>query len=356
MKVIVLQDTLRGGGTERQSIQLTKALCNDGIDTQLWVGYAGSALDSLAQETLASSLNFCSRSKSWALPATLLKLRSTTATIVCMGRWAHYVGALLPTNNSRKLIATIRTSRPLPKLYLNCIRKADHLIANSEWALNYTKKLIPRDRLLEASVVYNELSRPRLFKIDAEAKKEARSSFNVPEGKKILLNVSRFSKGKGQADLIEMMQHRPAENHQLWLVGNGPEKTSAQMLSDQPGLREKIRFFDFTEDLEPFFASADIFVSASQLDSFPNAMLEAQAAGLPVVAYPTAGIPELLQADVTGLLTKSKTPEALHEQITSLEQSPERMTQFGMDARKRVLELFSGGKQEAKFCGIIESL
>ena len=60
MKVLILQDYLRGGGTERQSIELTRALHLQGIQSQLVVGRSGGPLDQLAKATLGDRVFHCS--------------------------------------------------------------------------------------------------------------------------------------------------------------------------------------------------------------------------------------------------------------------------------------------------------
>ena len=359
MRILILQDHLRGGGTERQSITLAQALIQGGHEVQLLVGYRGGALDALAINALGERVQFISAQKWLHTPKAGWKLKQLQPShdlTLCMGRWAHSLNALVPTPPQHKIISTVRTSRPLPKLYRQTILKSNRLIANSAWALQHAAQSCANSKLPEAHVVHNGLSRPELLDIGLPEKQAARARFQLAASRKVLLNVARLDPGKGQADLIRALHCSNTKNSELWLAGTGPEVHSLKQLAAQLKLSERVRFLGFSEDLRSTYAAADLFLSASKLDSLPNALLEAHAAGLPIIAYPSAGIPEIVDDAISGKLVAGSTPEGIAEAIDQLCANPETCLKMAKMARKKVQSHFTLEIQNAKFCALVEGL
>ena len=358
MKVIILQDKLRGGGTERQSISLTHDLQNADIDAKLIVGQSGGILDPHAQATLGSNLHFCSRSAIAAIPQTLRTLTNNHApqktTLLCMGRWANSLAAWIPTRRFGQRIATVRTSRPLPWLYRRAIRTADQLITNSHWALDYTiQQCGIKSNSSYNTVIHNSLSRTDLLDIDPTNRAAARDSLKIPQGAKVLLNVARFDRGKGQADLINLMALPSSHSRHLYLLGTGPEEAHLRTLTQSLGLEHCVHFPGFHENLTPYYTAADLFVSSSQLDSLPNALLEAHAAALPIVAYPTTGIPEIVQHGTTGYLTTENSIDQLNQLCTRVLHAPEHAKELGQSGRAHIQQNFDKHQQLAKYIALL---
>jgi glycosyltransferase involved in cell wall biosynthesis len=354
MKVLILQDHLRGGGTERQSIALTEAFLKEGIDAQLIVGHAGGILDDVAHNALGDRLFFGSHSTLLFTPKAILRIRKqlpkTPHALICMGRWAHLVSTVLGRTAQRTTITTVRTSRSLPYFYRRAILRSDCLITNSHWALEHARNACKGKALPPAHVIHNGLSRPDLLSIEAIDKQTARVHFQIPTDRKILISVARFDSGKGQEDLIHALALSPGLDHELWLLGAGPELERLQTLTKLLQLENRVRFLGFVEDVRQIYAAADIFVSASQLDSLPNALLEAHAAGLPIIAYPSAGIPEIVDHEKSGYLVDSFDSAGLDQQIRALVQNPAQCSSMGQFGREKIQLHFNQKQQNARFC------
>jgi len=166
--------------------------------------------------------------------------------------------------------------------------------------------------------------------------------------KKILINVARLEAGKGQDDLIRMLQILDDRNIHLWLLGIGPEQVALEQLAEAFGVANQVHFKGFQEDVGSFFANSHLFVTASQLDSLPNSLIEAHAAGLPIVAYDSMGIPEIVSDSQTGFLSPTHTPEALSKLCNKLLVNETLNTQFAIAARKRVRKMFDREQQNQK--------
>ena len=160
-----------------------------------------------------------------------------------------------------------------------------------------------------------------------------RERFQVGDGLK-LLYVGRISKEKDVPLLAEVF-HKLCGMHpelQLIMVGDGPYLTE---------LREKMRGAPCTftgylegEDLAKVFASSDLFVFPSTTDTFGNVVLEAQAAGLPVVVSDAGGPQENIVPGVTGLVADAHSAESLLYAIRWFIRSPQAMRHMGEAARQ----------------------
>ncbi len=149
-----------------------------------------------------------------------------------------------------------------------------------------------------------------------------------------LLYVGRVSKEKDLDVLVQAFRTLREENVpvQLSIVGHGPYSES---LADQ--LPEACFTGYLTgEELARAYASADIFVFPSTTDTFGNVIIEAQAAGLPVIVSDEGGPAELVREGVNGLITKARDPEDFARALRSLVADPELRTRMGAAARAGV--------------------
>ncbi len=128
-----------------------------------------------------------------------------------------------------------------------------------------------------------------------------------------VVNIANFWPAKGHATLIRAfaMFRNAVPNASLWLVGKGPEAPALQALVRALDLTAHVVFLEQRHDIDRILANADLYVHSSEMESSPNAILEAMGAGIPVVAVACGGIPELLHGGDLGLLVGDKTPESL---------------------------------------------
>jgi glycosyltransferase involved in cell wall biosynthesis len=86
------------------------------------------------------------------------------------------------------------------------------------------------------------------------------------------------------------------------IVGDGPMRSRLSSIAVELGIAHVVEFLGHQEDVPEVLRDSDVFVLPSRTEAFPNALVEAMAAGLPVVASDTGGIPELVTHDRNGLL------------------------------------------------------
>ena len=127
---------------------------------------------------------------------------------------------------------------------------------------------------------------------------------------------------------------------QLLVVGEGPAHAALESLRDRLGLSGWVVFTGTRRDVPRVLHALDMFVLPSLYEGFGIAILEAMAAGKPVVATTVGGIPEFVVPGETGLLVEPGNPAALADAIECLLRDPKRATDMGMRGRARVVDAF----------------
>lgn len=157
------------------------------------------------------------------------------------------------------------------------------------------------------------------------------------------LTAGRLQPQKNVPALLEAFARvaRETPRAALWVAGEGP---LAGALADQAaalGLDDAVRFLGLRRDLPRLLQVADAFVLASRWEGLPNALMEAQAAGVPTVATPVGGVDELIEDEVSGWLAASPEPDDLAAAMRRLTVAEsERRRQIAATGRERVLVRF----------------
>jgi glycosyltransferase involved in cell wall biosynthesis len=125
----------------------------------------------------------------------------------------------------------------------------------------------------------------------------------------------------------------------LEIYGVGALRAELERQAEETGV--DARFHGFVGDMREPFAGLDVLVQPSRADNLPLAILEAMAAGLPVVGTRVGGIPELVADGETGLVVEPEDPGALAAALETLASSPERRLELGRRGRARIAEHFS---------------
>jgi L-malate glycosyltransferase len=155
----------------------------------------------------------------------------------------------------------------------------------------------------------------------------------APNGERILLHASNFRKIKRVQDVVkifyEVNKQVPSK---LLLVGDGPERPTAEDLSRCLGIYESISFVGKQEQMEDILAIGDLFLLTSDYESFGLAALEAMAAGVPVVSTNAGGLPEVIIDGVTGYMGNVGDVKTMSQQAISILQNEETLQQFKVAA------------------------
>jgi len=132
-------------------------------------------------------------------------------------------------------------------------------------------------------------------------------------------------------------------------VGGGPELQALIARADVRGILRAFTFLGHRDDVPARLAEADIFVLPSRSEAFPNAVLEAMAAGLPIVASGVGGILELIDNERTGLLVPAGEPQPLADRLSRLMADPPLATRLGDAARDEARARYSFDRMVAAF-------
>ena len=164
-----------------------------------------------------------------------------------------------------------------------------------------------------------------------------RERFGIPAGALVVLSVGRLSLEKGHAVLLRGIAALVARGglpvFRLVMLGDGPEREHLEALSRTLGLADSIIFAGMTGDVAPYFSLADIFVLPSRSEGSPNALLEALASAVPVVATAVGGVPEIVRSGENGLLVPPGDPPAFAAALAELLENGELRRRLGYAGR-----------------------
>lgn len=157
------------------------------------------------------------------------------------------------------------------------------------------------------------------------------------------IHIARLNLIKDQTTLLKAARivANAEPDFRLIIVGDGPDREELIRLSNRLGLSERAFFRGFREDVKTQLAAADLFVLSSLSEGISLTLLEAMAAGLPVVATDVGGNREVVADGQTGLLVPPSSPEALAKAILTLMADPEKSHRMGLAGRRRVEQEFS---------------
>lgn len=142
----------------------------------------------------------------------------------------------------------------------------------------------------------------------------------------------------------------------LEIAGTGPERTALEDEAEKLGLADCVTFLGWREDLAAVHARWEAYVQPSVMEPIGLAVLEAMAAGLPVVATEVGGLPEVVDEGRTGWLVPARDPEALVARIRALLRDPERRHAMGEAGRTRAREQFSIERVVAQIVEVYEAV
>lgn len=165
-----------------------------------------------------------------------------------------------------------------------------------------------------------------------------------PDDTVLLLAVGMMRPGAKEnsyALLAEALKRVPGDNWRLLVAGDGPQRDAVEAMLEAaaPG---KIEMRGALEPsaLAEAYAASDMLVWPAIDEAFGIALLEAQAAGLPVIAGKERGVPDIVASGVTGLLPKPGDAEGFANAITRLIDEPETRVRLGAAAARRVREQY----------------
>lgn len=176
---------------------------------------------------------------------------------------------------------------------------------------------------------------------DVTPRDDAELPIDVSEHDRILLTVTNLNyegKFEGTKQIIDSVGDVLPADVGYIVAGGGIFQQELRSYVDEelPEARDRIHVPGYVDDVELLYDVADAFVYVSYIDGYPNAVLEAQAAGLPVVANDSHGMVEQVEDGRTGLLVDPDEDAAVVAAVQRLLEEPELRRRLGTEARRRV--------------------
>jgi glycosyltransferase involved in cell wall biosynthesis len=185
------------------------------------------------------------------------------------------------------------------------------------------------------------------------------ASLEPPPAGPVLVEIGRLCDVKGQRELIAALALLERDDVTVLLAGEDIEANGAYRLrlereARKLGVDDRVRFLGRRDDVPSLLASADALVLPSWIEGLPLVVLEAMAAGVPVVASAVGGTPEVVVDGETGSLVPPRDVPALARAIDALLADPEQARRFGEAGRQRAREHFDAGAAARRILGLYE--
>lgn len=190
------------------------------------------------------------------------------------------------------------------------------------WSLRAAKQVLTVSRPFREELIGKGVDAGRIEiihnAIDPQWGRAARESHVIDSSRKVILIVGRLSREKDHLSLLRAVSQLRDLNVQLVIVGEGPERAAIESAVRELSLGDAVTMTGQVPSAEPYYGIADVAVLSSLSEGSPNALLEAMAAGVPVVATAVGGVPEIAAHRESALLIEPGDPQALHSAIREL--------------------------------------
>ncbi|WP_319543126.1 GT4 family glycosyltransferase PelF [uncultured Pseudodesulfovibrio sp.] len=339
--VFVLQD-LDFGGAQRQALELASRLDRTRFQLEMWVLCSGGGFVPRA-ETLDIPLTFLSSARKvgpaalWGLWRCLRRARPdiVVPSTVVPNIWCRILGrfASLPL-----IVGTCRGG--------GAIRRQKERFL---WTLVH-HHICNADTLRQTLVKNLRVPEERVSVIGNGIVLSGGSSGQAGQGQNIL-SVGRLVPDKDHGTLIRAFAAvvNVFPDVSLTIIGDGPLLAEHRNLVRSLGLEDSVVFLPGQPSLEAAYAGCDVFALSSETEALPNVVMEAAAAGKPVVATTVGDVPKLVNHGVSGLLVESRAPEKMADALIELLKDPAIRQEMGKAGQERMEELFGMEKMVRRY-------
>lgn len=243
-----------------------------------------------------------------------------------------------------KLICT-RHNTFSKKIFWRLLKKlfslnVDQILVVSKSVKEFISKyeFIPPKKI---KVLYNGIDINK-FKTRKDIKK-LKQEFKLRDRDFIIGIVGRLAKQKGHRHLFKAISHLKGRtpNIRLIVVGDGELKKELEEYARKLNIEKEVIFLGFRKDMPALYSLMDVFCLPSEFEGFGIAIIEAMAAGKPVVAANVGGIPEVVIDGEAGILVPSRDSNALAQAVLKLLKNQALAKRMGEAGRRRVEKYFT---------------
>ena len=341
MRILQVCSAREIGGGERHVIDLAKALARRGHEVFAALAPASPVADKLIDIPQANVIQLPVRNSFNILTAAKLTrfVRDHRIEIVHAHIARDYpLAALAANRGGAQLVLTRHVLFPLNRIHRLTLRRVNRVIAVSQAVAESlrARHIFHDDQIV---VIHNGID------VDHFGLKASRAK--PPEKLRIGM-IGHLAPIKGQEDFIHAAAIVCAQRSDVDFTVAGEDKSRSgkkrralESLITELGLTQRVQLLGWVEDVAELLSTLDVFVSPARSEPFGLAIVEAMAAGVPVIASISAGACEIIDADSIGVLVPIADVPALADAISSLLDDPARRESLAANARQVVGERFS---------------
>lgn len=225
------------------------------------------------------------------------------------------------------------------------------LIALQRAAYGFAHRVVANSRAAADRLVRERVPLGRIAVVPNGIDMAAFERRELPGRVRRVITVANLRKEKAHEVLFEaattvLGRYPDAE---FWIVGGGARYDELTALAARLGIGGRTRFFGHRDDVPALLAQSDVFVLPSRSEAFPGGLIEAMAAGLPVIATAVGGNLELVRHRLTGLLVPPDDSPSLASALCETFESPALAAELGRAARAWVAPRFSFERMVSMF-------
>lgn len=180
----------------------------------------------------------------------------------------------------------------------------------------------------------------------------------VRDGDVCVLTVGRLTEQKAQRDLVSAaaLIKKAGKQVKILIVGEGELRESLEQQIEQLGVGDQVSLLGFRDDIGSLLRRADIFVLPSKDEGMPISLLEAVAAGVPVITTMVGDIPKLIKHGVTGIAVEINDPPGLAEAILSLSDDVDSASVLAERAFEALRESYSSAQMYREYDRVYQAV
>ncbi len=349
-RVAYMVNLFTGGGAARQALELARRIDRERYLPHFVVGVCGGPI---GEELLSLGVPVVVMERRGRLgPAGLLRLISylrgwqidvVHSYMFVANTWARIAGRLAGVPAVICSTRGFEVSIANTYVWLDRVlaRFADRVIVNAEPLAGFMaqRRSVPTNKIV---TIHNGVDCGRFGRDESKAA-AIRAALDIPWDAPVMGMIGSFGPDKRWDVFLEaaaIVAARKPEIHIL-CVGDGPLRSPAEEQSRKLALQGKVHFLGNRSDVPDLMAAMDVVALTSDHEGMPNVVLEAMAAGRPVVATAVGGTTEIIVDGRTGFLVPPGRPEAVAKRCLELLGDSGLRSQMGLGAREHAVESFS---------------
>lgn len=351
MRILQISSSNSFGGGEKHLLDLSRGLSESGCDVHVAVRPKPKWIYRFAflGEEHVHRVPLLNAADLWSAVRLSRIIAKKNIEIVHAHMARDYPVAALAVRLSRsaRLVLTRHVMFPLKNVHKLLLNNAAAVIGVSEAAAGSLRNVFPKSKVYR---VYNGLE-PSTSEDPERTRREFRFEHNISYDDTVITSVGAVTRLKGHSDLIAAASRVLSVHPEAFFLFIGKDEAAGKIYSrelktqaENMGIKERVLFRDWVDEIAPLMAATDIFVSPSHTESFGLAILEAMAYGKPVVATSTDGAKELVSDGEDGILVPVRKPDELADAVIKLIDDPDMCKKLSRNAKHTAAERFSLGR------------